>query len=250
MDLTVPKSDIGSHMDAALESFFLVGIAEVFDKTWFVALLMSMKHGRLKLTVFVACFAGLLLHVIIAAGFGFAVSSRASLSYLHFAAAALYAFFAALYLKDWYTCEDDADILSAGKEEAEEALAEENPPSGKLDYDSAVGLTAKFAVAQAYQWRVFVQAFSTMFIAEWGDRTQIAMIGQHASQPLIPVCVGSAFAFFLLTLSAVVAGSLLSGTKLQESTVHLIGAVSFAIFSLLALMDGLRMTGGETPKWF
>jgi len=49
---------------------------------------------------------------------------------------------------------------------------------------------------------VFGKAFMGVFIAEWGDRTQIAMIGQHASQPLIPVCIGSLIAFFLLTVSA------------------------------------------------
>merc|ERR1740129_1501833 len=83
------------------------------------------------------------------------------------------------------------------------------------------------------------KSFVGVFIAEWGDRTQIAMIGQHASQPLVPVFAGSAVAFFLLTLSAVGLASVASRMKLSERLVHGLGAASFAIFSVLALKDSI-----------
>ena len=82
-------------------------------------------------------------------------------------------------------------------------------------------------------WKSIVcQCFMAMFIAEWGDRTQIAMIGQHASQPLIPVCLGSLLAFFLLTVSAVIVGMCLDGMKLSEKMVHLVSSLSFLKYML------------------
>merc|ERR1712014_179103 len=82
--------------------------------------------------------------------------------------------------------------------------------------------------------RIFTECWMAMFIAEWGDRTQIAMIGQHASQPIIPVCVGSLVAFFLLTVSAVMVGMFLDGMRLSEKKVHLVSSISFFIFAALA----------------
>eukprot|EP00930_Biecheleria_cincta_P069369 TRINITY_DN5710_c1_g2_i1.p1 TRINITY_DN5710_c1_g2~~TRINITY_DN5710_c1_g2_i1.p1 ORF type:complete len:249 (+),score=36.78 TRINITY_DN5710_c1_g2_i1:58-747(+) len=205
-------------LHTCLQSFCLVAIAELFDKTWFVALLMAMNHPRS--TVFWGCYSALALHTVIAAGFGYAVSRLMPIAYLHFMAAGLYALFAMLYAKDFYNADPAGDMIEAGKEEAGEAL----PIQG--------------AKQRTDQISIFGQCFMAMFVAEWGDRTQIAMIGQHASQPLTPVCIGSLIAFFILTSSAVLAGSLLSDHRVSERFVFLSSSLCFAIFSLLALRDG------------
>merc|ERR1712217_124703 len=88
------------------------------------------------------------------------------------------------------------------------------------------------------EWLVFTKSFMAVFIAEWGDRTQIAMVGQHASQPLIPVFLGSVVAFVLLTLSAVGAASMVSGLKLTEKFIYGVSSIFFAVFAVLALKDG------------
>merc|ERR1719198_1922717 len=210
--------------DATFQSFCLVGIAELFDKTWFVALLMALRYD--KITVFNGCYLALVVQTIIAALFGYTISRVAPIWCLHFGAAALYGFFAILYMKDFYEADPDGDLIATGKEEAGESIEEdeERPLKGKKQELGS-------------WWKVFSQCFMAMFIAEWGDRTQIAMVGQHASQPLIPVCVGSLLAFFLLTLSAVVVGILLDKMKLSEKAMHLFSAVSFAVFAVLALHD-------------
>merc|ERR1719174_290907 len=101
-------------MDAMVQSFCLVSIAEVFDKTWFVALLMALKYD--KVVVFWSCFLALAAHVILAAVFG-AFAKMIPVYYLHFAAAALYTFFAVLFWKDYQDADPDSDIIAAGKEE-------------------------------------------------------------------------------------------------------------------------------------
>lgn len=216
----------------ALQSFCLVASAELFDKTWFVAMLMAVRYPKGVVLWF--CFLALALHTIIAAVVGYCVSRTASLRMLHFGAAALYIVFAGMFLRDWYKASPDSDIISAGKEEAGEAIAEESAQG--LSYGS-VGKAKKRPTTSWYT--AATRCFTAMFIAEWGDRTQIAMVGQHASQPLLPVCFGSLVAFFILTGTAVIAGVLLKSQTLSEKMVHLFSAMSFVVFALLALKDGL-----------
>merc|ERR1719162_1457072 len=101
-----------------IQSFCLVSIAEVFDKTWFVALLMALKYD--KVVVFWSCFLGLAAHVVIAGVFGLAVAHLIPMRYLQFGAAALYAFFAVLFYIDYQNADPDSDMIEAGKEEAAE----------------------------------------------------------------------------------------------------------------------------------
>lgn len=249
-----------------IQSFSLVGIAELFDKTWFVALLMSVKYD--KNLVFWSCFSALGAHTLIAVLIGATINKIFPISVLHFGATALYTFFAFLYLKDWYYADPDADIIEAGKAEAGEDLDEDNCEMQKIETGEVVGCMEENAdgesspKTQEHQetktktdtkkvkdWKaVACQCFMAMFIAEWGDRTQIAMIGQHASQPLIPVCAGSLLAFFLLTVSAVIVGMCLDGMKLSEKMVHLVSSLSFFVFAALALWDGLHSIGYGTVK--
>merc|ERR1719231_664912 len=109
-----------------------------------------------------------------------------------------------------------------------------------VDEDQEYGSTPEKGYKKPVtSWKqVFGQVFLAMFIAEWGDRTQIAMVGQHASLPLIPVCLGSLLAFLILTCSAVFTGMLIADMKLREKTVHLLSSISFGIFTLLAAYEG------------
>merc|ERR1719327_441745 len=114
------------------------------------------------------------------------------------------------YAYEWYSSEPDSDVLTAGKEEAAEAITFTSKDRPKL-------------------LEAFSKTMWLTFIAEWGDRTQIAMIGLHSSKPLVPVCFGSAIAFLLLTASAVVTAKFIGERQLSETLVKGISAVSFAV---------------------
>jgi putative Ca2+/H+ antiporter (TMEM165/GDT1 family) len=214
-------------MAALSQSFFVVGVAELFDKTWFVALIYAISLGRT--VAFIGSYVALLLHTAIAAALGLGFSQLFKVSTLHFITTTVFAIFAVLYTFEWFRADPEADALAERADEARDELGEDDvvvlsKTSGKRSE----------ALSNMLAWQCFV----AVFIAEWGDRTQIAMITLHASLPLLPVIIGSAAAFFLLTLSAVIVATLLDGMKLSERVVLGMSASSFVVFALLAFRDG------------
>jgi putative Ca2+/H+ antiporter (TMEM165/GDT1 family) len=226
-----------ANADAFFLSLGMVSMAEMFDKTWFVALVMAMRYE--KHTVFWGCFAALAVHVLIAAAFGYSISRLMAPSTLQFFAATVYGVFTILYAYDWYTSDSDADLIAAGKEEVTEELDEEAVAAQYGAVQNKITKTGKATWLQVR--RVFAQCFMAVFIAEWGDRTQMAMIGIHASKPIVPVMLGSTLAFGLLTLSAVLVGLFLGDQTLRETTVKAVCAASFALFTVIALRDGMQL---------
>lgn len=220
------------------QTVILVGAAELFDKTFFITMLLAMKHKDYIGVVFVGCFAALVAHVGLAAALGYGMSKLVSTRSLEFAAAALYFMFALMYANDWRQASDDS--LGA-LEEAQEAL--ESP-------DELKPLKGKIAAGKQ-RWaeavRILTLGFTSTFIAEFGDRTQFAMIGQHASQPIVPVCIGSTIAFFLICGVAVVCGAFLSNMAVSERSVAMIGGMSFMLFAIVSLYDATHGTS-HSPR--
>eukprot|EP00933_Yihiella_yeosuensis_P034980 TRINITY_DN2846_c2_g4_i1.p1 TRINITY_DN2846_c2_g4~~TRINITY_DN2846_c2_g4_i1.p1 ORF type:complete len:347 (-),score=65.84 TRINITY_DN2846_c2_g4_i1:258-1298(-) len=202
--------------DVFMRSFVVVAVAEMFDKTWFVALICAVQYGR---TVsFCASFGALSLHVLLAAALGVCISTFFSISTLNFAAAAVFAVLAAVYTYDFMQATSDDDVVEGRGSEAKEAMAKQRSVINRQD--------------------MFVAVFLAVFIAEFGDRTQVAMVTLHSSYPWVPVCFGSLAAFLVLTVSAVMASTLLEGAKLSEKLVSGLSAASFFLFMLLSLKDG------------
>merc|ERR1719408_150663 len=90
-----------------------------------------------------------------------------------------------------------------------------------------------------WTWTFLGATFFTTFMAEMGDRTQIAMIGQAAVQPVGAMMLGSSLAFLQLTVIAILTGAYLADQGLKERTILLTGSASFAFFALVTLKDGL-----------
>lgn len=207
---------LANRFDVIVRSFCVVAVAEIFDKTWFVALICALNYG--KRISFVGGFLALALHVFLAAALGVAISQFFSIQALCFSTAAVFFFLALAYASELFTAQATDDVIAERSAEAKEALQGET---------------------EAAWSDAFLRVFVAVFIAEWGDRTQVAMITLHSSAPWLPVCLGSLVAFFLLTFSAVAAASLVQHAKLSERFVLAISAVSFLLFAALALRDGL-----------
>ena len=84
---------------------------------------------------------------------------------------------------------------------------------------------------------VLLKAFSLTFVAEWGDRSQIATIALAASHEPLGVTLGGIIGHSLCTGVAVIGGKLLA-TRISERMVLLVGGLLFFVFAILELLQG------------
>lgn len=75
---------------------------------------------------------------------------------------------------------------------------------------------------------ILSQSFIMTFLAEWGDRSQIATIALAASFNVLMVTLGALLGHFLCTAGAVKLGTWVSG-KVSEKQVLTVGGIVFII---------------------
>jgi putative Ca2+/H+ antiporter (TMEM165/GDT1 family) len=86
-------------------------------------------------------------------------------------------------------------------------------------------------------WRVFLTTFGVIFLAEMGDKTQLAAMTM-AAQTKRPwaVFIGSALALTAVSAIGVVVGSVV-GDYIPLIWVKRVAAVAFIVIGVLILMD-------------
>jgi len=205
-------------LTAFTASLLLITAAEFGDKTFFVALILAMRHSVFRSLIFWGVLAGLGLMTMVSVLAG-NILSLVPRIYVHYAEIALFVFFG---LKLLY----DASRISAnseGEEELEAATfvnkAESNLPHKKT------------------RLAIFREAFSLTFIAEWGDRTQITTIALAATYHPIGVIAGSVLGHAICTGIAVIGGRLLA-KRISERTITVIGGLLYLLFAALAWWEG------------
>lgn len=88
-------------------------------------------------------------------------------------------------------------------------------------------------------WKVFGTAFLTLFLAELGDKTQLAVITMTAkTESKISVFVGASLALVLVSLLGVLLGGILS-QYIPTEWLQRIVAVAFIIIGILMLWGKL-----------
>ncbi|MEP6911679.1 MAG: TMEM165/GDT1 family protein [bacterium] len=87
-------------------------------------------------------------------------------------------------------------------------------------------------------WRVFLTTFGVIFLAEMGDKTQLAAMTM-AAQTKRPwtVLLGSALALTAVSAIGVVVGGMV-GEYVPLIWVGRVAALSFIVIGVLILMDG------------
>jgi putative Ca2+/H+ antiporter (TMEM165/GDT1 family) len=81
------------------------------------------------------------------------------------------------------------------------------------------------------KYQVFFQSLTLTFLAEWGDRSQIATIALAAAKNPLGVMVGGCVGHSLCTGLAVVGGRMLA-SRISEKMVSQWGGIIFLIFGL------------------
>lgn len=194
---------------AFANSVAMILATELGDKTFFIAAILAMRHGRR--VVFVGAISALALMTVLSAGIGFILPSIFPRLYTHYAAVCLFAFFGVkLNL-------DAIDLHNKGEGEG---------PSEEL---AEVDQSLRASRTEGAQ-EVLIQAFTLTFVAEWADRSQIATIALAAAKDPFCVTAGGICGHSICTGLAVLGGRMLAA-RISERAVLLFGGSLFLIFA-------------------
>ncbi|KAL0725203.1 hypothetical protein Bca4012_039802 [Brassica carinata] len=211
--------------DALFSSFSMILVTEIGDETFIIAALMAMRHP--KATVLSGALSALFVMTILSTGLGRIVpnlisrkhtNSAATGSYI-FEHAVLYAFFG---LRLLYIAWRSSDSKSHQKKEMEEV--EEKLESGQ-------GKTPFRRFFSRFCTPIFLESFILTFLAEWGDRSQIATIALATHKNAVGVAIGASVGHTICTSLAVVGGSMLA-SRISQRTVATVGGLLFLGFSV------------------
>ncbi len=84
---------------------------------------------------------------------------------------------------------------------------------------------------------IFTQALTLTFLAEWGDRSQIATIALAAYKDPMGVIIGGLLGHALCTGIAVIGGRMLAA-RISERTVAIVGGILFLFFAVHSFVMG------------
>ncbi|MEW5298605.1 MAG: hypothetical protein WDW38_000667 [Sanguina aurantia] len=224
-------------MDSFVHNPYVVGLvkslgvilaSEIGDKTFFIAAIMAMRNPRL--TVFAGALGALAVMTVLSAALGWAAPNLLPKVYTHYAAVALFFFFGLKTLYDAFFKADTGEESELEQVEAElKGSAKEGEKRKQSDPMSSL-LNMLFS-------QIFIKAFALTFVAEWGDRSQIATIGLAASEDPIGVTIGGIIGHGICTGAAVLGGRHLA-THINEKGVAIFGGTMFLLFGAHALYTG------------
>lgn len=208
-----------SSLAAFGSSLTAISLAELGDKTFFMALVLAVRHPRRW--VFVGAFAALAAVTLISLGLGYGLKEILPNAVVPWLATVLFLGFGLKLL-----FEAQGLGKGAANGEAEEAEATVNEAESSKNFETA--------------WGVIWEAFVLVFIAELGDRTQFATIFL-ATAPAFSftgLVAGSLAGHGLVTALAVNAGKWI-GQRVDEQLLYRLSGGLFLAFGLVALGQAL-----------
>jgi len=190
----------GAWLSSAGATFLLIALAEIGDKSQLVCMTLAARHRGLPVVVgAIAAFAFLNLLAVL---FGAAIAAWLPEWVVTAAVAVLFGLFG-------------ISALRFEEEDGDEEVAEK-PGHG-----------------------IFATTFLMIFLAEFGDKTQIAVAGMGSTADTTATWVGATLALAGTSIIGVVAGR----RWLNRLPLHWIHRISGVFFLLLALLAVLRLLG-------
>lgn len=222
------QQNMKGFTQAFSKSFMMIVATEIGDKTFFIAAILSMKFARWA--VLIGALTALVVMTILSVAMGMILPQLVSATYTHLLGGALFIYFGLKLL--W-----DSREMQYGKasDELNEVEDELQYTSKKGDGDEEAPLSSSAASSYtlhkpsiaAVTW----QALSLTFLAEWGDRSQIATIALSAHQNALGVTLGGCMGHALCTGIAVLGGRILA-SRISEKTVSIGGGILFLLFGI------------------
>lgn len=205
-------------LTAFISGLLLITVSEIGDKTFFIAMILAMQHSRRL--VFVGAISALAAMTMLSVGVGQAASLLPQI-YIHYAEIALFIVFGLKLLYDASQMPSETcDVVVVG--EAKEVV--EKAEKQTKDYNNI--------------WAIVLEAFVLVFVAEWGDRTQIATIALAAENNPIGVSIGAILGHAICAIIAVTFGRILAGL-ITERQLTAAGGCLFLIFGIFAAIQGV-----------
>ncbi|KYM92524.1 PREDICTED: transmembrane protein 165 [Atta cephalotes] len=230
-----PQTGMG-FLHAFVASLSVIVVSELGDKTFFIAAIMAMKHPRL--TVFIGAISALALMTILSVVFGYAATIIPR-AYTYYISTLLFALFGLKMLRDGYYMSP-----TEAQEELEEVQFDlrkrddeyEKETASTLVQDPETGVIRKTTKSSALMLlsRIFLQAFTLTFLAEWGDRSQLTTIILAAREDVYGVVLGGILGHSFCTGLAVIGGRMIA-QRISVRTVTIIGGLVFILFAVTAL---------------
>ncbi len=219
-------------LEAFTAALLLITASELGDKTFFMAVILATRYP--KKPVLIGVVGALATMTILSVGIGQFLtllpqllaqhlpSSLLGITHISMQQVAALLFFL-FGLKLLY----ESRQMSAQTDVAVRAAAAEAVAAGdeKFRQRHATG-------------KIVMESFVLTFIAEWGDRTQIATVTLAAAHPASGVVLGGIVGHAICSLIAVWGGQAIAG-KISEKTITIVGGMLFILFAVLAIWPGI-----------
>ena len=222
---------------AFTSSVAMILATEVGDKTFFIAAVLSMKHERLA--VFTGAMAALILMTILSTAMGLVLPKLLDRRYTHILSGVLFLYFGIKLIHDSRGMETgkhseeleevEEELFQATNKKKGDKSATLPTTTNNSSNSSSSGNSGKLAAPS-----IVLTALTLTFVAEWGDRSQIATIALASAKNPLGVTAGGILGHSICTASACIGGRLLA-SNISEKSVSQWGGVVFLLFGLHSL---------------
>jgi len=206
-------------IEAISSSFMMIMATELGDETFIIAAVMAMRHP--KFTVLGGALAALYFMTVLSVGLGLVLPNVISQENVRKCATVLYLFFGSRLIYIGFKGEEE------NKDEQFEEVENDLKENTTKEQQSFVRrLFSRFCTP------IFLEACVLTFLAEWGDRSQIATISLAAHLNPIGVILGACIGHTICTSLAVFGGEFL-GKRISQRIVAYTGGFLFLVFAVL-----------------
>ena len=256
-------------------SLSVIIVSELGDKTFFIAAIMAMSHSRV--TVFLGAISALILMTLLSVCLGLTTNVITNsfthyISIILFLIFGVKMLWEARNMSGDEGQEEYKEVEKSLEEKRlntdassindklpmvtstdSESAVSSNLSIDSLSKDPETGLihVAQSSISSAHinHWTrvkricmrfvslAFLETFSMTFVAEWGDRSQMATIILAAREDPFSVTIGAIIGHAICSMIAVIGGRIVA-QMISVKTVTYLGGVIFVGFALLALLLG------------
>lgn len=249
------EEDTHNFWTSFLHSATVIIATEIGDKTFFIAAVLSMKNERFP--VLLGALGALYCMTILSVMMGMILPNLLPRQYTSMLGGLLFLYFGQKLLRESRSMHDG---VSGELEEVEEELLGVRPKKRCDDIESGDAKTTNVdrqnsnassnnnsstgnssnnnarKSGSPLSWeKLFVQSLTLTFLAEWGDRSQIATIALASHKEPYGVTLGGCLGHTICTSIAVLGGRMLA-SRISEKTVAISGGVIFLVFGLHSLV--------------